>query len=100
MGRMGVDMAPVPGVTEVLIRTADKEIIITKPVVSEVESKENVTFMVIADGYEEREVEKPQFSEDDIEMICIKTGVDRERAVEMLTECEGEVATAIVRLMS
>ncbi|MBI1658480.1 MAG: transcription factor [Thaumarchaeota archaeon] len=99
-GRMGMDMKEIPEVTEVVIRTADRELVITKPVVNEVESKENTTFVVVADGYEEREVEKPQFSEDDVDIVCLKTGVDRDRAVAALTECEGEVATAIVRLAS
>lgn len=99
-GRMGMDMKEIPEVVEVVIRTADRELVITKPTVNEVESKENTTFVVVADGYEEREVEKPQFSEDDVDIVCLKTGVDRDRAVAALTECEGEVATAIVRLAS
>ena len=99
-GRMGMDMKPVPNVTEVIIRTPDREVVITKPDVSEVESKQNTTFVVVAVDFEEREVEKPQFSDDDVEMVCLKTGVDRDRAVAALTECDGEMATAIVRLMS
>lgn len=98
--RMGLDMKNIPDVTEVVIRTPDRELVITRPNVNEVENKENVTFVVVADGYEEREVEKPQFSEDDVEMVCLKTGVDRDRAVAALTECDGEMATAIVRLTS
>ncbi len=97
---MGMEMKPLPDVSEVVIRTAERELIITNPAVNEIESKDNTTFMVVADGYEEREVEKPQFSEDDVELICVRTGVDREKAVAALAECDGEVATAMVRLMS
>lgn len=99
-GRMGMNMKPVPDVTEVIIRTAEKEMVITTPAVNEVEGKDNITFLVIADGYEEREIEKPQFSEDDVELICVRTGVDRNKAIAALTECNGEVATAMIRLLS
>ena len=98
-GRMGMDMKPVPNVTEVIIRTPDREVVITKPEVGEMESKQNTTFVVVAVDFEEREVEKPQFSDDDVEMVCLKTGVNRDRAIAVLAECDGEVATAIVRLM-
>lgn len=99
-GRMGMGMKEIPNTIEVIIRTTDKEIVITNPAVNEVESNENTTFVVVADGYEEREVEKPQFSEEDVEIVCIKTGADRDKVLATLTECEGEVATAIVRLSS
>ena len=98
--RMGMDMKAIPDVTEVIIRTPDRELVISKPEVSEMESKQNTTFVVVAEDYEEREVEKPKFSEDDVEMVCLKTGVDRDSAVAALAECDGEMATAIVRLMS
>lgn len=99
-GRMGMDMKPMSDVTEVIIRTPDRELVITKPEVNELDSKQSTTFVVVAVDFEEREVEKPQFSEDDVEMVCLKTGVDRDRAMAALAECDGEMATAIVRLMS
>ena len=100
MGRMGMDMSELPDVREVLVRTESKEIVITNPKVSEVQSKENVTFVVVADGYEEREVEKPSYSEDDIELICLRANVDREAAISALAESDGELATALLRLQS
>ena len=99
-GRMGMDMKEMPDVVEVVIRTSEKEIVIDTPAVSVIDSKDTTTFMVLTEGYEEREVEKPQFSEDDVEIVCLKTGVDKDRAAAALAESDGEVATAIVRLMS
>lgn len=100
MGRMGMDMNEVPGVLEVLIRTESKEIVVSKPKVSELQSKENVTFVVQADGYEERELEAPSYSEDDVEMICIRANVDRETAIAALADADGELATALLRLQT
>ena len=99
-GRMGMDMKPLADVTEVIIRTAQKELVIAGPMVNEMDTDAGVTFMVVTDGYEERELEKPSFSDEDVELICVRTGASREDAVAALTECDGELATAMVRLMS
>lgn len=100
MGRMGMDMSEVSDVREVLIRTESKEIVVSRPKVSEVQSKENVTFVVVADGYEERELEAQSYSEDDVEMICLRANVDRDTAIAALAESDGELATALLRLQS
>ena len=50
MDKMGLDMEEIPNVQEVIIKTDKKEIIIPKPSVTEMKSKENSIFQVIAVG--------------------------------------------------
>jgi len=96
--RMGIDMKEVPNVQEVLIRTDRREIVIDKPQVSEMASKEGNIFTVTADSYDERELEVPVFSEEDVQLVCDQAGVDAERAKEALAESDGELARAIMLL--
>lgn len=98
MNRMGVDMKAIPDVKEVLIRTESKEIVITQPVVQEMEADESTTFVVMAKGYEERELEQPSYSEEDVEILCMKTGVNRDVAIAALVDSDGEIGTALLKL--
>jgi len=52
MDKMGLDMEEIPNVQEVIIKTDKKEIIIPKPSVTEMKSKENSIFQVIAESFE------------------------------------------------
>ena len=70
MDKMGLDMEEIPNVQEVIIKTDKKEIIISKPSVTEMKSKENSIFQVIAESFEEKELEVPIFSDDDIMLVC------------------------------
>ena len=79
MDKMGLDMNELSNVQEVIIKTDKKEIIISKPSVTEMKAKDNSIFTVTTDGYEERELEVPIFSDEDIELVCQQAGVDSER---------------------
>ncbi len=98
MDKMGLDMHDLPNVQEVIIKTDKKEIIITKPSVTEMQSKDNTIFTITSDGYEEKELEVPIFSDDDIDLVCLQANVDKERAIEALTEAKGDLAQAIMNL--
>ncbi|ABK78353.1 transcription factor [Cenarchaeum symbiosum A] len=98
MDRMGLDMNDIKDVREVVIKTNEKEIIITKPQVSEMKGKDGSVFTVTGGDYEEKELEVPIFSDDDIDLICEQTGVERERAIEALGEAKGDLAQAIMLL--
>lgn len=100
MDKMGLDMQEVPNVLEVIIKTDKKEIIITKPSVTEMKAQDNSIFTVTSDGYEERELEVPIFSEEDIQLVCQQAGVDEEKAKNALTEAKGDLARAILILTS
>ena len=84
--------------SEVIIKTDKKEIIITKPSVTEMKAKDNSIFTVTADSYEERELEVPIFSEEDIQLVSQQAGVDEEKAKSALEESKGDLARAILLL--
>jgi nascent polypeptide-associated complex subunit alpha len=96
--KMGLDMNELSNVQEVIIKTDKKEIIISKPSVTEMKAKDNSIFTVTADSYEERELEVPIFSEEDIQLVSQQAGVDEERAKIALEEAEGDLARAILLL--
>jgi nascent polypeptide-associated complex subunit alpha len=97
MEKMGINMKEIPNVQEVVIRTADKEMHIKNPSVSEVNAQGNRVFQVAGD-VEEVEVERETFNEEDILLVQQQTGVSRERAMAALEESDGEVARAILKL--
>ncbi|HYC12345.1 MAG TPA: nascent polypeptide-associated complex protein [Nitrososphaerales archaeon] len=99
MERLGINMKELPDVQEVIIRTSDKELHITNATVSEVNAQGNRVFQV-AGEVEETEVEKKAFNEEDIVLVQQQAGVNRERAMAALTEADGEVARAILKLTS
>jgi len=100
MDKMGLDMEEIPNVQEVIIKTDKNEIIIPKPSVTEMKSKENSIFQVIAESFEEKELEVPILSEDDIMLVCQQANCDEEKAKDALAETKGDIAQAILRLTS
>ena len=100
MDKMGLDMNELTNVQEVIIKTDKKEIIISKPSVTEMKAKDNSIFTVTADSYEEKELEVPIFSEEDIQLVSLQSGVDEEKARTALEEAKGDLAKAILNLTS
>lgn len=98
MDKMGLDMQEIPNVQEVIIKTDKKEIILNKPQVTEMKAKDNSIFTVTAEGYEEKELEVPVFSEEDVQLVCQQAGVDEEKAKSALAEAKGDLARAILLL--
>ncbi len=97
MDRMGINMKEIPGVEEVVIKTASKELHIHNAAVSEVNAQGNRIFQVMGE-VEEVEVEKMKFSEEDILLVQQQANVSREKALAALEESDGEVARAILKL--
>lgn len=98
LDRMGLDMKELPNVQEVIIKTDKKEILISKPAVTEMKSKDNSIFQIIADSYEEKELETPVFSEEDIMLVSQQANVSSEVAANALKETQGDLARAILLL--
>ena len=98
MDKMGFDMNELSNVQEVIIKTDKKEIIIIKPSVTAMKAKDNSIFTVTADSYEERELEVPIFSEEDIQLVSQQADVDEEKARSALEESKGDLARAILLL--
>ncbi len=96
--KMGLDMKEMSDVREVTIKTNNKEIIIENPTVTEMKGKDSTIFTITAEDYSERELEVPMFNDDDLDMICDQTGVDKEKAQAALTDADGDIARAIMML--
>lgn len=98
LDRMGLEMKEVNNVQEVIIKTDTKEIIIVKPAVTEMKAKDSSIFQVVAESYEERELEVPVFSQEDIALVAQQANVTPEEATQALTEAKGDLARAILLL--
>lgn len=83
----------------VVIELEDKNLIIEQPIVSSIEIQGQKTFTVM--GKERIELMKTQqkeMPEEDIQLIIKQTGKSREEAEEALTEANGDIAEAIMKL--
>ena len=99
MERMGINQKEVPGVQEVIIRTATKDLVISGASVSEVNFQGNRVFQV-AGEVEEVEKEAKKFSDEDVVLVQQQANVTKEKAVAALEQSDGEVAKAILLLTS
>jgi nascent polypeptide-associated complex subunit alpha len=93
MKRMGMQAAPIEA-DEVIIRSADKEIVISDPEVTRINVMGQEMYQ-IAGSAEERG--RGKFSEEDVRLITEKTGATEEESRKALEE-EGDIAGAILRL--
>ncbi|NWG09397.1 MAG: nascent polypeptide-associated complex protein [Nitrososphaerales archaeon] len=98
--RMGVNLEPINGVEEVIIRTISKDIVIRDPNVSEVKAKGIRVFQVMGEDIEERIREAPKFTEEDILLVAQQANVSKEVAANALAESNGDLAQAILKLTS
>src|SRR5438445_11163506 len=89
MERMGINMKEMPGVEEVIIRTAEKEIHIRNATVSEVNAQGNRVFQVVGE-VEEVARERKTFSDEDVLLVQQQAGVSGEKAIAALEGAEGE----------
>ena len=114
MRRMGIQQDEIEGVEEAIIRTKDKEIVFRRPDVMSITAQGQVTYQIVGKP-EERprggaveggEAVAPapapaaKYSEEDVELVMGQTGASEEDVRAALDECEGEVAEAIMRLIS
>lgn len=93
MKQMGMNVTNIDA-EEVIIRTADKEIVISNPQVSKIKVMGQETFQITG---EVSERPREDINDDDVEMVAEQTGVSKEEARDMLRET-GDIAEAIMRL--
>jgi nascent polypeptide-associated complex subunit alpha len=93
MKQMGIQATDIEA-EEVVIKTPDKEIVISNPQVSKVKAMGQETFQITGDVSERS---REEISEEDAEMVAEQAGVSLEEAKEMLEETK-DIAEAIVRL--
>jgi nascent polypeptide-associated complex subunit alpha len=115
MRRQGIDMDTIEGVEEVVVRTRDKDIVFRRPEVTTITAQGTVTYQVVgkpeerartADGAVAGEGEATPaapaalYSEADVQLVMGQTGASDEAARAALDACDGEVAEAIIKLIS
>jgi nascent polypeptide-associated complex subunit alpha len=109
MQRMGMNMDSVADVQQVIIRTADKDIVIDEPEVAILQVQGQKMYQVIGGQVSEQApsqrgatlaAAKPTFTEEDVQLVADQTGKSLEKAKEALQECGGDLAKAILLLQS
>jgi nascent polypeptide-associated complex subunit alpha len=102
MQKMGMKIDEIEGVTEVLIRTATREIIIKEPVVTSVVVQGQRMYQVTGGSAHERtpsaEAAQPEVPEEDVNLVATQTGKTVDEAKAALKESGGDLAEAILRL--
>ena len=95
MKRMGIKQVEIPA-TEVIIKTEEKEIVITEPSVSKVNMMGKETFQISGQINEREKITESEISEDDIKTVMEQANVDEEKAKEALEKAGGDLAKAIM----
>ena len=81
--------------SEVIIKTADKEIIFSNPQVSKINMMGQETWQITGEAHERT---KEMFTADDVKTVMEQANVTEERAKEALEETNGDLAEAILKL--
>jgi nascent polypeptide-associated complex subunit alpha len=97
MKRLGIQQVEIPA-TEVIIRTPDKELVISDPQVSKVNMMGQETIQVIG-HIQEREISsEPEISDDDVNTVMEQTDCSKEDAYDAIKKSKGDLAAAILSL--
>lgn len=109
MRQMGITMEEIDGVEEVVIRTPDKEIVITQADVSKMTAKGEVTWQIMGNATTRPRAAaapaapaapvKLEVRDEDVDFVASQTNVSKEAARKALEAANGEPAEAILKLM-
>jgi nascent polypeptide-associated complex subunit alpha len=94
MKKMGMQQEDIEA-TEVIIKTADKEIIIKNPHVAKVKMMGQESFQISGDVEERKQ---QSFTEDDVKTVATQSSVSEEEARKSLEKNNGDLAAAILAL--
>lgn len=97
MKQMGMSQEDIEA-SQVIIKTATKDIIIDSPSVQKVKMQGQTTFQVSGEVREEVAQVKISISQDDIQTVIDQTNVSEQKAKEALENSNGDLAQAIVDL--
>jgi nascent polypeptide-associated complex subunit alpha len=100
MQRMGMEVEEVQGIEEVLFIMKEKKIIIKNPQVMIMKIGGQKIYQVIGEEREEKEEEKIEIPEEDIQLVAAQTGKSIEEARKALETTKGDIAQAIILLTS
>ncbi len=97
MKRMGIQQQDIEA-TEVIIKTAEKEIVIANPQVAKVNMMGQETYQVVGEAQERSIAKEPEINEEDIKTVMEQTGADETKAKETIEKHSGDLAAAIMEL--
>jgi nascent polypeptide-associated complex subunit alpha len=103
MKRMGIKVEEIDA-EEVIIRCADRNIVISEPQVMLTKMPNQEMFQISGDVSEEEASEaeseevEAEISEEDVEMVMDQANVGKVQAEEALEETRGDIAEAIMKL--
>ena len=95
MKQLGIEMKEID-VEEVIIRTANEELIFKNPEVTKVVGRGVELFQVVGDY--EIVKRKPKINEEDVKLIMEQAGVSEEEARKALEEAGGDLVEALMKL--
>jgi len=95
MSRLGIKQEELDA-KQVIIKLADKEIVIDNPKVSKINMQGHENFQVSGDISERKPA--AEITEADIATVCEQTGADEEAAEAALKKNNGDIAAAILEL--
>jgi nascent polypeptide-associated complex subunit alpha len=96
MKSMGIDMYEIEGVKQVIIKTADKDIVFNDAQVTVIDARGQKMYQVVGTPQERPlEIEIP---EADITLVAQQAGVPNEVAKKALKDTNGDLAEAILKL--
>jgi nascent polypeptide-associated complex subunit alpha len=96
MKQMGIRTKDLENVREVLIKLADREIVITNAQVTLMEMPGQRQYQIV--GEEIERIIEPEINEEDIHLVMEQAGVDRASALQALRDAKGDLAQAILKL--
>ncbi len=98
MKQMGMDSKDVKGVTEVIIKFKNKELLITNPQVNLMDFMGQQTYQITGKAKEIKVEVELEIPDEDVELVSAQTGASKEEVLKVLKETEGDLAEAIMRL--
>ena len=95
MKQMGINVDPIEDVEEVIIRTADREIVFRDAEVTIMDAMGSKTYQIVGTPEERSKASLP---DEDVQLVVEQTGVSKEDAIAALKESNGDLAEAIIKL--
>jgi len=97
MKQLGMQQVDIPA-NVVIIKSDDKEIIITNPSVQKINMMGQLSFQISGEVEERESASESAISEEDIKTVMAQADVDRKKALSALEKSNGDLAEAILNL--
>lgn len=97
MKQMGVSTKDIPA-EKVIIFTKDKKMVFENPQLTETTMMGQKTYQLAGNYREELKEVEIVINDDDIDLVVAQTGVDKEKAKNLLLKNKGDIAATIMEL--